>query len=225
MKDILLFFTIKYNGNWNKIYSALEAKEKVFIEDVVKESQSTKENFVTIMDESYPENFKQANKPPFVIFYRGELDLLNDKCIYIDGPINEKDYEYLEKETIICSWNVYTNIKVRKISKIVIFLEYIEEVNAKDFSVENIENYLIFSERTKIDKLYDQTRTWSLCSSLSSGIVFINRHITTQEFEKIEAWVNNGKPIYIQQNKKDTIESELINSGAIPFRKISEIFD
>ena len=71
MNVILIYFARKYKGDWDKIYEALEKKEKVSISEI-KETEKwiseTKLRIVTILDVDYPRKLKQAYKPPFVLW-------------------------------------------------------------------------------------------------------------------------------------------------------------
>ena len=85
MDDIILSMAIKYNGDFSSIYSALTRKEK-FTEDEIQAYKSTlKCNYVTIFSENYPKAFKEINCPPFVLFYYGDLSLINRPSVSIVG--------------------------------------------------------------------------------------------------------------------------------------------
>ena len=47
-------------------------------------------DFITILDKEYPEALKQSYKPPFVLFYKGNLNLLNNsqRNLLISGTRN-----------------------------------------------------------------------------------------------------------------------------------------
>lgn len=73
MRDILIYFAVKYNGDWDCIYSAICRKEPLDKELVIKTRDSINYNTVTMIDTAYPESYKALYKPPFVIFYEGEV--------------------------------------------------------------------------------------------------------------------------------------------------------
>ena len=80
-REILLTLAIKNQGDWNKIYQDLQ--NKVCPTDEEEEQaqkliQEKKINFLTILDENYPDNLKQSFKPPFVLFYYGDIGLLGN---------------------------------------------------------------------------------------------------------------------------------------------------
>ena len=65
MNIILIYFSIKYKGDWDKIYKALEEKEKVSLEEITKTEENIKSNnwnIITIIDRDYPEKLKTAYK-------------------------------------------------------------------------------------------------------------------------------------------------------------------
>lgn len=96
MNDILLYFTIKYKGKWEDIYLALSEKEQVRMQDIQKISQKTKANYISIIDKNYPSNLKTIYKPPFSIFWDGNLELLNTNLVSIYGNDFDKFDEQLK---------------------------------------------------------------------------------------------------------------------------------
>lgn len=88
MNIILIYFAIKYKGDWDKIYKALEEKEKVTLDEIREledKLKSSKWQIITILDMNYPNKLKEAYKPPFVIWYKGDINLLNNKFICVTG--------------------------------------------------------------------------------------------------------------------------------------------
>lgn len=88
MNIILIYFAIKYKGDWDKIYKALEEKEKVTLEEIrnlEEKLKSSKWQIITILDMNYPNKLKEAYKPPFVIWYKGDINLLDNKFICATG--------------------------------------------------------------------------------------------------------------------------------------------
>lgn len=73
MNIVLIAFYIKYEGDWDKIYNALERKEPVTIktiEEVEKKVEKDIEagnGYKTIIDKDYPDELKDVWKPPFVV--------------------------------------------------------------------------------------------------------------------------------------------------------------
>jgi DNA processing protein len=79
-RDVLLYLSNKYEGEWQKIFTALKKKESVGKEEEIKKLISlTKANYVDITSEMYPECFKESYNPPFLFYYYGNLDLLRSR--------------------------------------------------------------------------------------------------------------------------------------------------
>ena len=102
-RDILLYASIEGKGEWIYIYNFISRKCKC---DITEEAiQDIKNNlhckFVTIMDEAYPEKLKRIAKPPFVLFYHGDLSLTNKKGISVIGSRNYSDYGKKQCESFV----------------------------------------------------------------------------------------------------------------------------
>lgn len=92
MEEILLYFSLKYEGDFKKIYHALQQKEKV--DNHLKEQlmKKLKCSYTTIVSSDYPNCLKEINCPPFVLFYYGDLSLLNNPTIGIIGTKSPSGY-------------------------------------------------------------------------------------------------------------------------------------
>ena len=94
MHEILVYLSIKYNGDWNKIYQSILDKESIdkeVVKDVVSKLTC---NYITLLDKNYPLCLKSIFKPPFVIFYKGDVSLLNDDKVRIAVIGNRLNSEY-----------------------------------------------------------------------------------------------------------------------------------
>lgn len=94
-RDILIYLSIKHNGDWSKIYNDIVNRENNFTEDMVITClNSLQSKAVTILDEDYPQILKQIFHPPFVLFYYGDLSLVRDinKCISVVGSRANSSY-------------------------------------------------------------------------------------------------------------------------------------
>jgi DNA processing protein len=76
-RDIIIFLAIKYEGDWNRIYQAIKEKEHVQEEEVHHALARVRSHVLTIIDDDYPESLKKIYKPPFVLFYYGNVQLLH----------------------------------------------------------------------------------------------------------------------------------------------------
>lgn len=83
-REKLIAYAYKYEGDYFKILKAIETKEEI---DEIKDS-----NAITILDREYPKELLELKYPPFVLFYKGNLELLKKEKIGIVGSRNACDY-------------------------------------------------------------------------------------------------------------------------------------
>lgn len=93
-REILIYYSIKYEGDWDRIFEAINQKEEPPKEDVEKCIRDLKSKVLTIFDNEYPAPLKMVCKPPFVLFYHGNLDLIKDytKIVSVVGSRECSEY-------------------------------------------------------------------------------------------------------------------------------------
>ena len=103
-REIIIYLSIKYQGNWNQIYHAIKSKEMVNEEEVMSKVTGLRCQAVTIVDDAYPESLKKIYKPPFVLYYHGHLEWLinEDRLLAIVGTRQPSVYGQ-EMAANICS--------------------------------------------------------------------------------------------------------------------------
>ena len=87
-REILISLSIKFGGDWDLIYRSLKLKKDYEDEqEILENCQKLKCKAVTIMDPEYPEQLNRVPKPPFVLFYEGDLSLIQNtnNCIAVIG--------------------------------------------------------------------------------------------------------------------------------------------
>ncbi|MDD3026710.1 MAG: DNA-processing protein DprA [Erysipelotrichaceae bacterium] len=92
MREILLYFALKYEGDFTGIYNALHKKEKVDMNGLQELTAKVNSHYVTIIDDNYPEALKHISSPPFVLFYHGDLTLLDNDLIAVIGMRKASEY-------------------------------------------------------------------------------------------------------------------------------------
>ena len=110
MEEILLFFALKYQGDFQSILKALQAKEKVSQEERREAVAKVNSKYTTIISSDYPDALKEISCPPFVLFYHGNLNILNGKCIGVIGKRVTSEYGSNITDKIVCDLvkNEYT---------------------------------------------------------------------------------------------------------------------
>ena len=94
MDDVLLYLSIIHNGDWFKIYDDITNKKPINKKDMDDVIKKVKDNYITLLNENYPQCLKSIYKPPFVLFYKGNIDLLasNNKKVAIIGSRENSEY-------------------------------------------------------------------------------------------------------------------------------------
>ena len=104
MRQVLIYLSLKYKGDWRGIRDAIANKERVIDGEALPLLASLKENTITLLDDDYPLNLKQAFRPPFVLYYRGNKKLLSERHkLGIIGSRENSEYAAKAIETIVGS--------------------------------------------------------------------------------------------------------------------------
>lgn len=98
-RKVLIYLAIKYGGNWDNIYKALSDKELIDEKQAKKVIANPKSKVVTLFDEDYPDQLRYIRKPPFVLFYHGDLSIIKNKHKAISVVGARKNTEYGEEAT------------------------------------------------------------------------------------------------------------------------------
>ena len=93
MRESIIAYSIKNGGDWTKTYNDISRKGVLTDEDYAKVYE-LKCNVVTLIDPHYPEPLKNVRKAPLVIYYYGDISLLNDysKNVSIVGSRDYSEY-------------------------------------------------------------------------------------------------------------------------------------
>ena len=82
LRDILIAFSIKYNGLFPNIYDAIAREEKLSHDEMEELLHKAPKYLVTLIDDDYPSSLKKKFPfPPFVLYYCGDLEEINEKEI------------------------------------------------------------------------------------------------------------------------------------------------
>lgn len=92
MEELVLYFSLKYEGHFQSIYNALMQKEQVDEMLRLELKKKLKCQYTTLFSDDYPELLKYINCPPFVLYYYGNLSLVKGKTIGIVGMRDVSEY-------------------------------------------------------------------------------------------------------------------------------------
>lgn len=85
MKEQILYYAIRYQGDWNKIATALKKGETW-------QKVSYPGNYVTIVDQKYPQKLRNLKYPPWILFFEGNIDYVDRHMLAIIGSRNNTEY-------------------------------------------------------------------------------------------------------------------------------------
>ncbi len=104
-RQILLRLNRERGGGWDAMYQAIRKRERLSDDEI-----AIGHDCITIVDAEYPEKLKKAFKPPFTVFYEGDIGLLGDDGIVMIAGNDEtpqsivKAVSELSKSHVIASY-------------------------------------------------------------------------------------------------------------------------
>ena len=99
IRDILLALDIYCEHDWYKTYETILAKdydiytnENIMLRVEAEKYAILAEGYkiVVLTDSEYPKLISHSQKPPFVIYYKGDLDTVADRYSYQSPNVNPK---------------------------------------------------------------------------------------------------------------------------------------
>ncbi|MCS4536908.1 MULTISPECIES: DNA-processing protein DprA [unclassified Mycoplasma] len=101
MNELLIYFSYINRGDNYKIFKDLVNKKRVEesnIQQVLNNLKREGVKYITVFDDEYPQALKALKYAPYVIYYKGNLDILNKNLICLTGDINNNDTDkFIEK--------------------------------------------------------------------------------------------------------------------------------
>ena len=96
-KNVLGALSVKFDGNWEKLFAAIKNKEFLTDEQIENYTSKITTDYIFITSKDYPQHFlNELHCPPLVIYYKGDLSLLTErdkrKYIGIAGSRNISPY-------------------------------------------------------------------------------------------------------------------------------------
>ena len=216
-KELLVAVAAKNKGDWNKIIKFIRTKEKPTGEEIEKFSPLA-DQAITILDEDYPETWKNSYMPPIVLFYKGGekslLSKLNRSAIFVvddgKGPQVKKIIEdLLEHGGVIVKPDLDSgHLLIMDKEQTLILSEY----PCGDYDMESKE------QRTRVAQIGA-----GLCGKLFIGATRENSIVTASVITAL----NNGGDVYaIPMHLGTTYKNnEFIREGANIVLEWSDVMD
>lgn len=98
MRERILYYAVKYQGDWKKIARAIAQKEAWQIIDYPCK-------YTTIVDDDYPQKLKRLQYAPWILFYEGNLSLCEGKICAVIGSrkVSEQSKQICHQITSVLS--------------------------------------------------------------------------------------------------------------------------
>ncbi|MDD6369336.1 DNA-processing protein DprA [Galactobacillus timonensis] len=84
-RERLISYAMVYGGDWEKITAAVSDRREI-------RSCPSPDAAITIYDAQYPDRLRQLRYPPWVLFYRGKIELLGRPSVTIIGSRKMTSY-------------------------------------------------------------------------------------------------------------------------------------
>lgn len=216
-KELLVAVAAKNKGDWNKTIKFIRAKEKPTGEEIEKFSPLA-DQAITILDEDYPETWKNSYMPPIVLFYKGGekslLSKINRSAIFVvddgKGPQVKKIIDdLLEHGGLIVKPDLDSgHLLIMDKEQTLILSEY----PCGDYDMESKE------QRTRVAQIGA-----GLCGKLFIGATRENSIVTASVITAL----NNGGDVYaIPMHLGTTYKNnEFIREGANIVLEWSDVMD
>lgn len=241
-RKILIYLAVKYGGDSFKIINAVRSREDEHVpyEEIEKVCNSVKSNVITYLDEEFPECLKKMFRPPLVLFYYGDISLLNDdkkryailgskKCSEYSKKATKKFVNELGTDKVLVSGlskGIDTTAHIAALDSstktIAVLANGIDYCYTKENKIlyEKIKNEgLIISEYPGMldpDKLHYPMSS-RLVVGLSEALIVpqVNSH-TSGTTIAINLAVGDNKPVYVLPHSifYNSMNNEIIQEGA-----------
>lgn len=230
MRNILIYFAVKYFGEWEQIYKALERKEEINIDEMDRWAEEYSHKVITIVDEEYPSKLKEIDRPPFVIFYKGNVNLLGEEAHWpivairdyptskalkmIKNKITIHGYSsFLERDVLDNKMEKAVIVKDGGIDNTLIITEEKETcvMNNGGLIISEYPGYVIPSHR-------NWKRSNRIKIGLSNSLILLNSVKEKELFSIIGNTLREGRDVFCVVNEalKEDHNDILISKGAKP---------
>ncbi len=249
-RDLLIYYAVKFEGDWNEIYNAMKVRLKPDPEELEAVLKSVKANTLTVLDEDYPKRFEFMTCPPFVLFYYGDISLIADdkNSLAVIGSRNNTDYgkemtEYLvsgvAKDYIIVSGmaigidSIGQEACIKAGGKTVAVLgsgiDYCYPARNKELYETIKKDHLVISEYpndTKPEPIHFTERN-RIIAAIPSALLVPEAHNRSGTLSTVSHALQLGKPIFCVPHMatSDSLCNALIKDGALLVETPEEVID
>ena len=209
MREQILSYACRYEGNWQKIAAAIHHEEPW-------RKNNYTGNYVTIVDETYPQCFHQLRYPPWIIFYHGDLSLLDKKGIAVIGARHNSEMgkkccedivRILKEKYVIISGLAkgidaiahQTALDERTIGVIGCGIDQVYPKENYFLYEQMARNHLILSEYPAHTKPFASHFPWRnrLIAALAESIIVVEAALRSGTMHTVNEALELSKPVYV----------------------------
>ena len=241
-RDLLIYLAVKYEGDYSKILTALTTREDLEFteEEVRKVCSSLKCKAITMLDFNYPKKLKIIHRPPIVLFYYGDISLLDDRKRKY-GVVGSRDYtEYGEEATKkIVSEMAPGTVLVSGMARGIDTIGHITQIQNGGRTIAILGSGIDYCYPSENKKLYEKLKKEHLVMSEYPGLVapdnyhFPHRNrivtglsdalvvpqirtYTSGTMISVNMMLELGRPIFFAPNPitEDSVNNALLEEGA-----------
>ena len=251
MESILVYLSIIHNGEWNEIYQDILDKKPVDKNEVEKEIEKLECHYITLLSPNYPDSLKHIFKPPFVLFYKGNINLLNDsfKKVAVVGSRENSNYGKESTELIVEGLSKKEITIVSGLAKGIDSIAHQNALSNKGNTIavignglniiypkENAQLYKDIEEKGLIISEYPPNvmpnstnfpKRNRILSGISDGVVVIEAKEKSGTMNTVSHALENGKPIFCipERNNMNSGCNKLIKEGAKLIETANDILE
>ena len=248
MEDIVLYFSLKTNGHFFKALKSIEEKEPIDYKKYEDMKSKLKHKFKTAFELHVNKKFETVNRPPLVIYYDGNYDLVDKDAVAV---ITRKD----EYPNIFDEEKLVNDIIENNVVAVLTYIDCFDKQFLKRFVDKGYYNLVLVANKS-LDEYEDDILIQAV---ITSGGLVVSEIPFVEPYERMPAYmteriacaiasniiiadidlgessttllydlVNQNKGMYVIPGNGMTINKEcdaLIGVGATPFVSMKELQD
>lgn len=139
MEDTIMAFTEKYEGDFRRIYKAIATKERLTDEEISHYIDDIEEDSLNIISPDYPQSLKDMSCPPFVLFYEGNPDIIENDVYCLTNPYDSSKRVFFSIEPTKQGMEFFVGCEDRRDLEPLydFFIEQHPELNFKDYAAKD----------------------------------------------------------------------------------------
>ena len=220
-EELLLYLSLKYSGDHLKITEAIDRQEKIDPDLQEKLLSNFNSSYITILSDDYPEKIKSRENPPYVLFYRGNIDLLTEQSIAFIGSHSLKgrnERDTLEKYILDLIWYDMPIISSTRLGTESYVLQQALSYNAKTIIV--LPAGLDYYKSSLNSELFNRAERYGLIITQYPASTPLSEHTLNARQDMIASLCESILVSELDENELDEKDIALMNAASHQNKKI-----